>query len=279
MKRTKKIIMKATNNIIAYILIFIICFLSVAPYIYMGIVSLKDKSLIYLPQAFIFKPTFENYMNVFKYNGLGSYMINSAIIAFFNCILSLVLGSMAAYALARFRFKAENKITFYLLFIRILPAAASIVPLYVIASWMKILDSHMLLITMYLLFNIPFTILMMRGFFEEIPVEVEESALIDGCTRMQTLRKVVIPLATPGLVATAIFCLIHAWNEFIYALLLTTFNSSTAPTIVQLYKSEGGIIWGNMSATGIVATLPPILFAIIVQKQMVRGLSYGAVKG
>jgi multiple sugar transport system permease protein len=245
----------------------------------MILISFKSRNLVYQPNIWFFKPIFENYTNIFKNNHLEIYLLNSAIIAFFNCIFSLVLGSMTAYALSRYRFRASQGISFYFLFVRILPAVVSVIPLYVIAAFMKILDTHAVLITVYLLFNIPYTVLMMKGFFDEISIEVEEASLIDGCTRIQTLLWVVIPLAIPGLIATAIFCVINAWNEFIYAAMLTTFKTNTVPTIVQLYKSVSGMVWGEMSATGTIATLPAIFFAALVQRQMVRGLSFGAVKG
>jgi multiple sugar transport system permease protein len=186
---------------------------------------------------------------------------------------------MTAYALSRYHFRASKRISFYFLFVRILPAVVSVIPLYVLAALLRVLDTHGVLITVYLLFNVPYTVLMMKGFFDEISIEVEEAAFIDGCTRLQILIHVVIPLAMPGLVATAIFCIINAWNEFIYAAMLTTFKINTVPTIVQLYKSVSGMVWGEMSATGTIATLPAIIFAALVQKQMVRGLSFGAVKG
>lgn len=206
-------------------------------------------------------------------------MINSIIIATLNCIVSIVLGSLTAYSLARHRFRNKEKTAFFFTFIRILPSVASVIPIYIIAAMLKMLDTHALLITVYLLFNIPFTVLMMRGFFEEIPWEIEEAALVDGCTTTQTLLKVVLPLAMPGLAATAIFCVINAWNEFTYAMLLTTYNSSTVPTIVQMFKTVTGVVWGEMSAVGVISTMPVLIFAMLVQKQMVRGLSFGAVKG
>ena len=267
------------SSVVVFLLIVIICAFSVGPYLYMVMVSFKSKGLVYRPEVWFFTPTFENYIRAFEKSNLGVYMIHSAIIAFGNCIVSLALGSATAYALARFSFRNKEKVAFYMVFIRTLPAVVCVIPLYVLAAEFKILDTHALLITVYLLFNLPYTVLMMRGFFEEIPYEVEESAMIDGCSRFQMLCRIVIPLARPGLVATAIFCLINAWNEFVYASLLTSFRVQTVPTIVQLYKSVSGIVWGEMAATGAVATLPAIIFAVLVQKQMVRGLSFGAVKG
>lgn len=270
---------KKLGRVALYLALFLVCFTSVFPYLWMVLVSLKEKVLVYQPDVWIFKPVFENYTNVFKNRDSDSYMINSAIIAILNCIISLLLGSMTAYSLARHKFKGKETTAFFLVFIKILPAVASVIPIYVIAALLKVLDTHALLITVYLLYNIPFTVLIMRGFFEEIPLEVEEAALIDGCTNWQILRKVVIPLAAPGMAATAIFCIINAWNEFTYAMLLTTYKSSTVPTIVQMFKTVSGVVWGEMSAVGTISTLPVLIFAMLVQRQMVRGLSFGAVKG
>lgn len=276
---SKKKLKKKISRIVLYAAVAAICFIAVFPYLWMVLVSLKERVLVYQPEVLIFKPVLENYVNVFKNRDLGSYLINSAVIASFNCIISLVLGSFTAYALARYEFRGREKCALFLTFIRILPAVASVIPIYVIAAAMKILDTHGILITVYLLFNVPFTVLMMRGFFEEIPVELEEAARVDGCTSLQALRKIVLPLAKPGLVATAIFCVINSWNEFLYAMLLTTYKASTTPTIVQMFKTISGVIWGEMSAVGTVATFPVLIFAMIVQKHMVRGLSFGAVKG
>ena len=276
---SKKKLKKKISRIVLYAAVAAICFIAVFPYLWMVLVSLKERVLVYQPGVLIFKPVLENYVNVFKNRDLGSYLINSAVIASFNCIISLVLGSFTAYALARYEFRGREKCALFLTFIRILPAVASVIPIYVIAAAMKILDTHGILITVYLLFNVPFTVLMMRGFFEEIPVELEEAARVGGCTSLQALRKIVLPLAKPGLVATAIFCVINSWNEFLYAMLLTTYKASTTPTIVQMFKTISGVIWGEMSAVGTVATFPVLIFAMIVQKHMVRGLSFGAVKG
>lgn len=275
MSRTAK---KRIGRMLLGFAILSMCLLSVFPYLWMVLVSLKERVLVYQPEIWFFTPTFEHYKTVFQVHDLGGYMVNSAIVAAANCLLSLFLGSLTAYSLARHRFCNKETFSFFMTFIRILPAVASVIPVFVIAAALRVLDTHALLIITYLLFNTPFTVLMMRGFFEEIPREVEEAAMIDGCSTVQVLRKVVVPLAMPGMIATAIFCIINAWNEFLYAMLLTTFSASTVPTIVQLFKTVTGVVWGEMSAVGTVSTLPVLLFAMLVQKQMVRGLSFGAVK-
>lgn len=274
----KKPLRKRMNRIFLYLALFAVCFVSIFPYLWMVLVSVKERVLVYQPGVWFFQPTFENYKTIFQRYDLGSYMINSAIIAGCNCVISLFFGSLTAFALARYRFKGRKQFSFFMLFIRILPAVASIIPLFIIAAALQMLDTHAVLIITYLLFNIPFTVLMMQGFFEDISRDVEEAAMIDGCNSFQVLYKIVVPLAMPGIVATAIFCIINAWNEFVYAMQLTTFNASTVPTIVQMFKTVTGIVWGEMSAVGTVSTLPVLVFAMLVQKQMVRGLSFGAVK-
>lgn len=273
-RKTKKKIGKA----FLFLGILLMCFISIFPYLWMIMVSLKDKVLIYQPGVWFFKPNFENYKIIFQKHDLGTYMINSAIIAASNCVVSLVLGCLTAYSLARHRFRHKEKFSFFLTFVRILPSVASVIPAFIIAAQLKMIDTHAILIIVYLLFNVPFTVLMMRGFFEEISKEIEEAAMIDGCNTPQMLMRIVIPLAMPGIAATAIFCIINAWNEFLYAMLLTTFQASTTPTIVQMFKTVTGVVWGEMSAVGTVSTLPVLVFAILVQKHMVRGLSFGAVK-
>jgi multiple sugar transport system permease protein len=259
--------------------IIISCLFSVFPFIWMILISLKERIYTYDPSKWLFPPTLENYIKVFAERNLGLYFWNSIIVAAFSCVVSVFLGSMAAYGLARYKFRNRESLAFSLLGIRMLPAMGIVIPLFVIGTMLRITDTHLILIICYMLFNVPFATWMMRGFFEEIPKEVEEAAKVDGCTTFQTLVKVVVPLAMPGLVATSIFCVINAWNEFVYALFLTSFKAMTTPTIVQVFLSVNGIIWGEMSAVGTIATLPVLIFAMIVQKNMIRGLSFGAVKG
>ena len=156
---------------------------------------------------------------------------------------------------------------------------AVIVPYFMIASLLKLLDTYVLLIICYTSFNLPFTIWMMRGFIEDLPYELEESGMVDGCSKMQALRKIVLPLVIPGMIATAIFCVINCWNEFVFANFLTSVQAKTVPTSVMSYLSVSGVKWGEMAATGTLAVMPVLIFAICVQKYMIRGLTFGSVKG
>ncbi|MFD0717474.1 carbohydrate ABC transporter permease [Paenibacillus sp. GCM10027626] len=258
--------------------LLLVCALCVFPLLWMIIISLKTKTLTYDPSVWFFSPTFENYKMVFENRNAVEYLKNSSIVVVLTTVFSIFIGGLAAYGFARFEFKKKENRAFWVLSLRMLPPMASVIPIFVMASFLNVLDTHIVLIVSYMLFNIPFTIWMMRSFFEEIPVALEEAAFVDGASRFQVFIKIILPLATPGLIATAIFCLINSWNEFVFALFLTSSDASTLPTTVTLFLSVSGVVWGEMSAIGIVTILPVLIFAMIVQKYMIRGLTFGGVK-
>lgn len=257
----------------------VVCILCTFPFFWMLSISLKEQSQAYDPSVWLFSPIWDNYKNVFVNRNLMKYLFNSLVTAVVTTVISMVLGCLAAYGFARFRFDKQENLAFWVLSLRMLPPMATVLPFFVMASLCHVLDTRLVLIIVYMLFNIPFTIWMMRGFFEDIPCEIEEAARVDGCSLLQALQKVVLPMALPGMVATAIFCIINSWNEFVFALFLTSSRANTLPTTVQMFLSVSGVVWGEMSAVGVISTLPMILFAILVQKYMIRGLTFGAVKG
>jgi multiple sugar transport system permease protein len=205
------------------------------------------------------------------------YVRNSAVVVMVTTAVSIVIGGLAAYGFARFSFHRKENLAFWVLSLRMLPAIATVIPFFVMSQMLNVLDTQLVLIISYMLFNIPFTIWMMRGFFEEIPQAIEEAALIDGCSRFQVFSRILLPLALPGLVATAIFCIIHSWNEFVFALFLTSSEAHTLPTTVTLFLSVTGVVWGEMSAVGVITILPVLVFSMVVQRFMIRGLTFGAV--
>lgn len=266
------------RSLLANAALIIVALIAVFPLLYMLMVSLKSRVQTYDPGIWVFKPTFENYIAVFRERDLLHYAKNSLIVVLATTAVSLILGSLAAYGFARFSFKKKEDLAFWVLSLRMLPPMATVIPFFVLARLTGLLDTHVVLILAYLTFNIPFTIWMMRGFFEEIPRDIEEAALVDGCSHWQALIRVVLPLALPGLTATAIFCVIQSWNEFAFALFLTGVNARTLPTTVTFFLSVTGVIWGEMAAVGVVTALPVLIFAMLVQKYMIRGLTFGAVK-
>lgn len=250
----------------------------VFPLFWMGVVSFKQAKDVTNPAIWFVAPNLENYIDVFVNRGLGQYLANSAIVAVSATLISVAIGAFAAYGLARFEYRRREDLAFLVLAMRMLPAIAIVIPLFVMAQTIGVLDTHLVLVVCYMLFNIPFSIWMLRGFFEEIPREIEEAALIDGCTRRQILARIMFPLAAPGLAATSIFCLINSWNEFTFAVFLTSVRASTLPTTVTQFLSAAGTSWGAMAATGVVTIIPVLIFSLLVQRYMVKGLSFGGVK-
>ncbi|MEM3385486.1 MAG: carbohydrate ABC transporter permease [Nitrososphaeria archaeon] len=277
---------KFIENLITKFLLFIILSVSFFPIFWMILTSLKPEVLAFsIPPVIVFTPTISNYISLFNPYWMTirvdftKYLINSVIVAISSTALSSVLSLFAAYGFTRFRFLGSKFLIFLILFIRMIPPITIAIPLYVVMYTLKLLDSHIALITTYTALNIPLTVWMMRSFLMDVPKEVEESALVDGCGIIQVLFRVTIPLALPGIITSSIYAFILSWNEFLLALLLTLKEATTLPLIAQLFRTAEGVQWGPMAAAGTLAILPPIIFAFFIQKYLVRGLTMGAVKG
>ena len=230
-----------------------------------------------LPHSF----TFANYASLFNGRAFGSYLTNSVVITTASVGIALALGTMAAYALARFRLWGglERYLGFGLLVTRVIPPIVIIIPVFLVFERLDLLNSRLGLIVVYSAFNVSVVVWMMESFFREIPVDLEEAAMVDGDTRFTAFRRIVLPLAAPGLVATAIFAIILTYNEFLFALVLTsTPAAETMPVGAATLIGRINVDWGAMSAAGVIGAIPIVLFAILVQKHLVRGLTVGAVK-
>lgn len=257
---------------------------ALAPIYWMITISLKQEvdQFASPPRWFVFTPTLKHYLDAFVTRGFGAYLVNSAIVAICATALALTLGTLAAYALARFRlpYRLDRKLALWILSTRMFPAIVTAVPVFLIMRDFGLLNTQLSLIIVYTGFNLPFALWMMRGFFAELPRELEEAAMVDGDSRLGALWRVVLPLVAPGLAATAVFCLIISWNEFLFALVLTQTDAAmTLPVGIAGRVTQYGIEWGAMSAAAVVAMIPILIFALSVQKYLVRGLSLGAVKG
>ena len=234
------------------------------------------------PQWFPANPTLKHYNAAFVERPFLQYGLNSLIIAVATTIVSLVLGTMAGYALARFQYPGRwrYQISFWILSTRMMPPIVTIIPLYLAFNYLDMLNTKWAVVIAYTAFNLPFATWMMKSYFQDLPVELEEAAMVDGDTRWGAFLRVALPLARPGLAATAIFCLIISWNEFLLALILTlTERSQTLPIGIAGRVTQYNTYWGEISAAGFTACIPIMIFAFIVQKHLVRGLSFGAVKG
>ena len=274
----------AFAKLIKYVLLLIAVVSSLLPVYWMITISLKTEAdqLAVPPLWFNFNPTFAHYEDAFFTRSFGGYMVTSAIVSVISTACALVLGTLAAYSLARFKLPGSlgKHVGVWVLSTRMFPPIVTIIPLYLMMRDWGLLNTITSLVIVYTGFNLPFVVWMMRGFFEELPREMEEAAMVDGDSRMGALRRVILPLVTPGLAATAVFCLIISWNEFLFAWVLTqTDDAMTLPVAIAGRVTQYKIEWGVMSAAGVVAMIPIVVFAMAVQRYLVRGLSLGAVKG
>lgn len=257
---------------------------ALAPVYWMLTISLKTEvdQFAIPPKWFSFTPTLQHYTDAFVTRSFGQYLLTSAIVAIVSTFFALVIGTLAAYALTRFRlpYNLDRKLALWILSTRMFPAIVTAVPLFLMMRDLRLLNTKASLIIVYTAFNLPFVVWMMRGFFAEVPRDLEEAALVDGDSRLGALVRVVLPLVSPGLAATAVFCLIVSWNEFLFALVLTQTDAAmTLPVGIAGRVTQYEIKWGVMSAAGVVAMMPILIFALAMQRYLVRGLSLGAVKG
>lgn len=268
-----------TVIILLYIVLVAIGLLWLFPAIWMFLTSFKTQVQTFqIPPVWIFKPVLENYNDLFFASNIGKYLLNSLIITGISTVICLFLGSLAAFALARFRIRRNKDISFWILSTRMFPPIASAIPLYLLLRNFQLLDTYIGLIAVYITLNLGFATWMMKGFFNDLPVAIEESAMIDGCSQYGVFFRIVLPISSPGLAATAILCFIFAWNEFLFALLFTGRAAKTMPVVLSGYITETGIRWGALTAASVLTAAPTILLAILAQKYIIRGLTLGAVK-
>jgi multiple sugar transport system permease protein len=262
---------------VALILLAIFC---VSPIVVMFATSLKLQTQIFNTGInFIFTPTLQNYRDVLNEGGFTRYLSNSLIVGVVSTLITLVLGTMAAYGLARFRFRGRATVAYTTLLLRTVPLAVLAVPVFMIWNEAGIINSLGGLVLLYVAVNLPFTIWLLYGFIAQVPIELEEAARIDGCGPIQVFYKVVLPLIKPGLAAASIFTFRIAWNEFILALVLTDRATRTLPVAASLYITDIGVDWGRIMALGSLIAIPPLVFTFIAARQIITGLTAGAVKG
>jgi multiple sugar transport system permease protein len=273
-----------SKSVFRYLLVLLALLAALTPVYWMLTISLKREvdQFAVPPHWFSFAPTLEHYVDAFMRRSFGQYLLTSAIVAVCSTACALLMGTLAAYALARFSFprRLDRKLSLWILSTRMFPPIVTAIPLFLMMRDVSLLNTRTSLIILYTGFNLPFVVWMMRGFFLEVPRELEEAAMVDGDSRLGALRRVLLPLVAPGLAATAVFCLIISWNEFLFALVLAQTDAAmTLPVGIAGRVTQYEIKWGVMSAAGVVAMLPILVFAMAVQKYLVRGLSLGAVKG
>ena len=226
-----------------------------------------------------FEPTIENFFLVFgaPYY-LGDKLWNSTIVALITVLIAIPIATMAAYSFSRFQLRGETFMLVIILATQFVPAVVIILPFFVMFRDIGLLDTRLGLILVNLALVMPFAIWMIKGFIDGIPIDTEEAALVDGSSRLQVIRHIVLPMAAPGLVTAGIFCFIIAWNEFLFALILTNKDAVTLPIGLALFKAEEGDLWNLLSAAGIIIMLPMFVLALTIRKYFVQGMTMGAVR-
>lgn len=255
---------------------------TLAPIVWMVLSSLmKQRALTSTPPEFMAASfTTGNYQQVVESgHGLFQAMLNSAIIALCTTGIALALGSAAAYAIARLSVPGGNRILLMVLATQMFPGITLIIPLFILLSRVKLVDTHFGLIAVYLSFVLPIVIWILKGFFEAIPVELEKAAAVDGATTFQTFRLVILPMSLPPLFACSIFAFIESWNEFLFAVILTRLHTKTVPVVIADFTGQYQSAFGQMIAAATIASLPVILLAIMTRRYILLGFAEGAIKG
>jgi multiple sugar transport system permease protein len=277
------------GDFVRYALIFAILIFFLFPIYWMISTSFKaPPDILTRPPMWVFEPTLSNYVYAFEEANFALFIKNTLIISLISTMLVIVLGSLASYSFARYN-PGAGHLMFFILTTRMMPAIAVIIPFFVIfkaigntsvgQALFLGLDRPGSLVVCYTVFNLPFAIWLMHSFFQDIPRELEDSARLDGYSRLQVLWRVVLPLAAPGIAVTAIFVLIFCWNEFLFAFLLTRDVARTITVGVAGFWTQRGILWGPLSAAATVCVVPMMVFALFLQRYIVRGLTFGAVRG
>ncbi|HJQ28918.1 MAG TPA: carbohydrate ABC transporter permease [Rubrobacter sp.] len=269
------------KKIVLYAMLLLVLLWTVVPLFWMVLSSFKkpDDLVSRTPKLF-FAPTFDNYIGLFTGgNALGGYITNSILAAGISTIIAVALGCLAGYGLARSHFRGKNHVSFWIISTRMAPIAAVILPLYAVFRTLDLLNTTTGLVVAYLTFNLPFAIWIMNAFFADLPPALEEAALVDGATRFGAFWRIALPLTAPGIVTTAILCLVFSWNDYAFAQSFSGPGSQTLPIAASQLITQTGINWGQLMAIGTIVVLPMIAIGLAVRRYLVKGLTLGAVTG
>ncbi|OGD37716.1 hypothetical protein A2V94_04150 [Candidatus Atribacteria bacterium RBG_16_35_8] len=246
-------------------------------WIFIGAFKEKGEFFHYPPIFWINHFKFDNFIRALSLGG-SKGTVDSLIVACIGTVLVVILALFAGYGLGRFKFGGPN-LSFFVLSLLFAPPIIAVLPLFFIFKYLRIVDTYLALIWSYLLINLPFAIWLIKGFIEDLPEEIESAALVDGHSRFGAFRKVTLPLIIPGVVVSALFVFVFAWNEFLFALMFTRSNVRTLPVVLSELIGGHGIQWGELSALSLIAIIPGVILVVFFQKYLVRGLTFGAVKG
>lgn len=268
---------KVIKSLLFYMLLVIILISFIAPLLWMLLNSFKTPlQIIKLPPELLFKPTLDNYINVFRYQNFAQYIWNSILIATGATGLGLLIGLPAAHSIARYKQRIIGNI---ILIARIVPGITFLIPLYIIYRQFGLIDTYISLILSHALVTLPFIVWVMVPFFEAIPYELEEAARVDGASMLQIFIAVILPISGPGIVTSSILSFIFSWNNFMFSIVLATNRTKTVPVAIYNFISYAQIDWGGLMAAAVLITLPVLILTIVTQRYIISGLTAGAVKG
>jgi len=276
---------RKTGKALTIILTIIVCIFALFPFVWMISTSLKTNSEIYTaaPTFIPKEPTAAGYVNMFTTEtstfNFKQWAANSVFVAFFTTAFSMIIAVLGGYGISRYRFKGRGALTYIVLTTQVLPGSLLMIPLYIIMSNLGLLDTKTGLMLAYVTFTVPFCTWMMKGFFDSIPMSLEEAAKVDGAGTLHCFFKVVLPLTVPGLVSTGLFAFINGWNEYLFASsFMQSYGNWTLPVGIASFKGQYATDWGTLMAGSVLITIPVVILFLCLQKHLVGGMTAGAVK-
>jgi multiple sugar transport system permease protein len=264
-----------------YLAILLITVAVVFPLVWMLLTSLKsrDQIFVYPPKFLGFTPTLKNYKEVWVELGFSRLFFNTTYVAVWTTVISIAVGTLAGYSLARLRYPGKEAISAAILATYMFPGVLLLIPIFVMMAKMRLVNTYTGLIIASITFSLPFCIWMLRAYFMTLPQDLEDAARIDGCTRLGALWRIVFPLSAPGIAATSVFAFMGAWGNYMFALLLlSTESKKTLPPAIGTFITRETISWHLLMAGGMISTIPVLIFFLLVQKYLVQGLTLGAGK-
>ena len=282
-EKRKFLIMRTLNlslrKVLTYIGIIIFLFWCLFPIYWVVVTSIKPRVDTFAVPPIFFPTRVSGEAMKYIFSELvHPGVLNSIVVSLVSTFIVLVIGSMAGFGFSRLRFRGRRDLMFWILSLRMFPPIVVIIPLFFLFRMLNLIDTRVVVIFVYLGINLPFTVWIMKTFFDELPLDIEEAALIDGCSIKQVFFKIALPLAKPGIIAATIFSFIFAWNEFLFALILTRTRAVTAPIVLSSLEGTGGIYWNRIAAFAAVIIVPVIILCATIQRHIVRGLTFGAIK-
>jgi multiple sugar transport system permease protein len=250
------------------------------PLYYLFLTSVKPiRTIMEYPPRFLVWPSFETYERILIKEQFYRFFVNSFIISSGATLLALAIGATAAFAFSHWSFRGKEPLFLASMVGRMFPPITTLIPIYLMVQFFNLVDTHLALILIYASFQVPLVLLILRDFFSQVPHEICECAYIDGCSSWQVFVRIILPLAKNGIVAAGVLCFVEAWNEFIFALVLTSFKAKTAPVVLATYiENEGSLQWGALAALGVWTVMPTLLFMLFLRRFLIRGLTMGALK-